>query len=420
MKIAFYVDSVPFTADVIAGAESLGGSESACLGLARALAARGHEVSILATKLDEGCIGRDHAGVLWHPAEMVYDLSNVIEWDVFVSLRMPYVFQRPIKARLRMLWNQDLLIGEPAKMGVMALAWAYDQIVYVSQYHRKQWEGVLPELKPLGWWVTKNGFDPALVPVDAVKKTNTVIHITRPERGLRPLLAMWPELRKRVPDAQLQICRYNSMYDAGGWGKVCASYDAAVQQVNAEVGGITYLGELGKPALYKAIAEAAVMWYPGVVDFAETSCVAAIEAQACGTAFVGSYKGALPETVPYGILVPGDADSSAYQDTSIGAVTSLLDADRGWAYRGVEDGRKHVESYTYEAIAAEWEQHITRTFQSRQGLGVLRQLLHYDDHTAALDVADDIITEAVETGRWNAPDSPQPEDVVEAHAAASL
>ncbi len=63
MTIAFFIDSVPFTKSVIAGESSLGGSESACLGLARALRARGHQVSIFATKLDEDCHGLDHAGV---------------------------------------------------------------------------------------------------------------------------------------------------------------------------------------------------------------------------------------------------------------------------------------------------------------------------------------------------------------------
>ena len=135
--------------------------------------------------------------------------------------------------------------------------------------------------------------------------------------GLRPLLAMWPEVRRQVPDAELHLCRYNSMYDAQGWGRVCAAYDEQVAAVNAQVGGITWLGELGKPDLYRAIAGAAVMWYPGVADFAETSCVAAIEAQACGTPFVGSYKGALPETVPFGTLIKGDADTPEYQAESM-------------------------------------------------------------------------------------------------------
>src|SRR5690606_29967739 len=99
------------------------------------------------------------------------------------------------------------------------------------------------------------------------------------------------------------LCRYSSMYDAQGWGRICAQFDREVAAVNAAVGGIEYLGELGKPAPYRAIAEAAVMWYPGVASFAETSCIAAIEAQACGTPFVGSHKGALTETVPYGVLV---------------------------------------------------------------------------------------------------------------------
>ena len=42
----------------------------------------------------------------------------------------------------------------------------------------------------------------------------------------------------------------------------------ALEAANAKVGGITYLGELGKAALYQAVSDAAVMWYPGVPTFA--------------------------------------------------------------------------------------------------------------------------------------------------------
>lgn len=395
---AFHIDSVAFTPDVIAGTASLGGSESACVGLARALVARGHRVYVFTTQLHQDAPAVDHAGVRWYHTSELPHVSHLVDWDVFVALRLPQVFQFGIQAGVRILWNQDLMVGEAAKQQTMALGWAYDLVAYVSQYHRKQWEGRIPELKPFGW-VTKNGYDPALVPSQAVKHPHRIIHISRPERGLRPLLAMWPELKRRVPDAELHICRYNSMYDAQGWGKVCAAYDEAVARVHAEVGGITYLGELGKPALYQAIAESAVMWYPGVVDFAETSCIAAIEAQACGTPFVGSYKGALPETVPHGILIDGDADTPEYQRRSIAAVEAAINGGMwgdwlrpGWASDGqtvaqrIDAGRQHVQSYTYAVIAAEWEAKILDYLSARvdtHGPQILARLLHEDEHVAA-------------------------------------
>lgn len=401
-SIAFYLESIAFSPDVIAGTASLGGSESACLGLARALAARGHDVHAYAQQLEPSYDGvQDHAGLTWHHADDLRDTARFIEWDVFVALRMPAVFGLNIPARLRLLWNQDLLIGEAGKNLVMGVAWAIDRFVYVSEFHRTQWDEYLPEITGHGW-VTKNGYDPALVPSGAVKDPHRIIHISRPERGLGPILAMWPELRKQRPDAELHLCRYNSMYDAGGWGKVCASYDAQVQAVNEAVGGITYLGELGKAALYQAIAESAVMWYPGIPDFAETSCIAAIEAQACGTPFVGSWKGALPETVPSGVLIDGDAWTPEYQSRSIEAVVKALDgcARQAFDYRRQQvAGRKHVEAYSYAAIAGEWEAFMEDTFRTRyhaQKRQVLNRLLHYDDHTAALTVARELgDTEAV-------------------------
>lgn len=388
-SIAFYMDSVPFTAGVLSGTTSLGGSESACIGLARALAKRGHQVSIYAKALDPDCKGRDAAGVTWWHAEELHEPDGFQDWDVFCSLRMPSVFYERRTARLRILWNQDLMNVDAYKNKVMASAWAYDKVAYVSDYHRKQWEEWLPELKPLGY-VTRNGFDPIHVPTGVVKKPNQIIHISRPERGLEPLLEMWPLLKYHVPDAELKICRYSSMYDAAGWGKVCDDYDRRVVAVNEQIGGITYLGELGKPDLYRAIAESAVMWYPGVPSFAETSCIAAIEAQACGTPFVGSLKGALPETIPGGVLIPGDAFSREYQVASVAAVVKILQGDT----TQVAEGLYRVKSYTHDAIAADWEAWITETFEQRyeaNKIGVLRQLLHYDDHTAAEIVAHDIL-----------------------------
>lgn len=397
LSIAFLVDSVDFSKAVRDGETSLGGSESACLGLARALKARGHYVHIYATKLAPDAGGADAGGVLWHPAEVFHAANQFLEWDVVVALRECRWYMQPVHARLRLLWNQDLLMpGVGAQ--IMSIAWQLDRLVYVSEYHRAQWEDQETPLAPIGW-VTKNGYDPTLVPQPGTKDPHRIIHISRPERALGPLLRLWPLIKQRVPEATLQICRYSSMYDPQGWGQICASWDAEVQRVNQAVGGITYLGELNKRQLYQAISDAAVMWYPGVSTFAETSCIAAIEAMACGTPFVGSLKGALPETAfpafEAGHLVAGDASADeAYAEESLAAVTSLLEgcARQSFAYRRLQrTGRKHVEAYTFEQLAAEWEAQIETWFTERyqaNRLGVMRQLLHEDDHVAAKVVAE--------------------------------
>jgi len=401
LSIAFCIESVEFTAAVITGQASLGGSESACLGLARALKARGHDVHIFTTQLGTDAPAVDHAGVKWHHARDIARLSILCDWDVFVALRMPTVLGQ-VSAKFKVLWNQDLLSGEPMKNHVMANAFAYDACAYVSEFHRHQWEGVAPELTPIGY-ATRNGFDATLVhdPKTVTKAPNRVIHISRPERGLGPILTMWPQLRALVPDAELYLCRYSSMYDASGWGRVCAQFDAAVTEVNAKVGGIKWLGELGKSALYKAIGEAAVMWYPGVPDFAETSCIAAIESQANGTPFVGSFKGALTETVPSGILIKGNAETDeAYHTASVAAVAELLAGCRNqtFAYRKlVRSGREHVfPRYTYEAIAGEWEQWLLEQFSTRyeaRKMGVLQRLMHEDDLVVASEVATELLAQ---------------------------
>lgn len=397
---AFLIDSVEFTPAVIAGETSLGGSESACLGLARALRVRGHDVHIFTTKLSADAPSKDAAGVHWHPMVDFGPMNAFIEWDVAVCLRWWAPFAENVRARWRILWNQDLLIPGSSQASVMSCAWAYDEVAYVSQYHRQQWEELQPELRPIGW-ATRNGMDLSLVPTDVPRDPKRIIHVSRPERGLGPLLTMWPALRARVPDATLAICRYSSMYDAQGWGKICASYDEQVQAVNAQVGGIVYLGELNKRQLYEAISSAAVMWYPGVASFAETNCIAATEALACGTPFVGSLKGALPETArpsfDAGLLIPGDAEhDAAYHAASVDAVVRLLEgcASSSVAYRTLQaQGRTHVAGCGYETLAAEWEAHVEDGFRLRylgNARGVLAQLLHEDDHVAAKIVASEL------------------------------
>jgi 2-polyprenyl-3-methyl-5-hydroxy-6-metoxy-1,4-benzoquinol methylase/glycosyltransferase involved in cell wall biosynthesis len=401
--IGFYIDSVPFTPEVIRGETSLGGSESACIGLARAIAALGHDVHIFATKLKEGAEG-EYDGVFWHPAES--EMPEVMKFaspDVFVSLRMPHVFMMRQPSKLNLLWNQDLLIDPHAVVGSLSQV---DKLVYVSRFHKAQWEARESSLKSMGAWVVENGIDLSLIgkrpsglehriPVGG-SAAPQFIHITRPERGLDALLAMWPKIRQRWPEATLRLCRYSSMYDATGWGKICAAYDKKVEKVKAEVGGIEYLGELSKVQLYDAISNSHIMLYPNThpTQFAETNCIAATEAQACGAIFVGSWQGALPETVhpDAGVLIPGDPTDEGVQDRFISAIARVLDP---FTFRRMQNaGFKHAERCDFKLQAEQWIGLIRGEFEERsktQRLGILRRFLNDDNHAHARVLAQSIL-----------------------------
>lgn len=400
----FYIESVPFTADAILGQTSLGGSESAAIGTMNALRQRGHDVQCFATQLQEP---GEYAGVMWHHADTLPSALSYLTPDVFVALRMPSPFvNMTIPSCLNVLWCEDMMTDP----NIVSTLPQVDQLWYVSQYHQQQWEGREALLKGHGW-ITKNGIDPALYPamvspttslwadgVEVTRERHRYIYISRPERALAPLLAMWPKIRKRDPEAVLGICRYRSMYDGEGSNvqRMVDRFDAMTEQVAQQVGGIEWLGQLGKRQLAEAIARSRAMLYPGVADFAETSCIAAIEAQACGTPLVGSWRGALPETLHplAGVLLDGDPVEPGYQDAFCGVVEGIADmTDERYAKRQ-QAGRAHVlPGYTFDRIAEEWEQHIEATFAARyaaNGPAILKNLLHYDRHVMGLTVAAEI------------------------------
>lgn len=404
LHIIFYIDSVPFTRSVIDGKSSLGGSESACLSLARGLAARGHDVHIFATKLDDDGAGTDKHGVQWSPVEHLPDVMRFAPPDVFVSLRMPGVYHNPVPAKLRILWAQDLL---QLSSQIDPVLFQVDQLHYVSQYHRAQWEGVSKLVSRVDSYVTDNPFDvgrAVTMSGQSVRGRYRLAHISRPERGMDAVLRYWPDIRKKYPEATLTVCRYNSMYDATGWGRVCESYDQKVAMVNQLVGGIEYAGELGKDDLYRLLGSVNALFYPtSQPGFAETNCIAVAEAQACGTPVIASYLGAIPETLKSGagILVPGVYTDPETKAGFLAAVDRVF-GDNGWSAEARamgKTGQRLALQFDQAKVAAEWEAQVLATFEERarvNKIGLMRRFLHDDNHIHALKLAQSMVEPADE------------------------
>ena len=384
-SIAFYCQSVPFDQSTIRLETSLGGSESALIMMARQLSQNGHDVSVY-TRIPqvEDRINDDY-GIRWMDVSELMDSQLMLDFDIFISQRFSNIFQYPVQARYKVLWVEDIL-SQPKPM--MADLWQVDEVFYVSEWQRQQYEHFLDDQAQRLGWVTKNVIDPALLPdLDSIQKIpNRLIHISRPERGLKPLLQIFERMRAERPQLELYVSRYHSMYESNpGVAQVIEWADQAV----TEADGVHFLGELNKTQLYQEIAQAQLMLYPGVYDFAETSCIAAIETQALATPLVCTSIGALQETVAGGALIKGKAETTEYQDRFIQATNRLLDNPAH--YRQAQQlGQAWAQEYLAPTVAAEWEAHFDDFFRQRLEANrpaIARNLIGHDDFQAA-SVAD--------------------------------
>lgn len=383
LTVAFATDSVPMHGRT-PEERCLGGSESAMVFMARALVARGHQVDVF-TRCD--CPG-DYDGVTYHDLASLPDASLARDWDVFVALRFPHVLMGELRAGLKILWCQDLLSIRAPDLPLARWITRLDRLMFVSAWHLRDTARAFPGIEPFSW-VTRNPIWPELIP-EPVDKADPpcIVHLSRPERGLEPLLAIWPSLRRRCPGMRLEVARYQSYYEPRG--SQIEAFCLAMDQRVRETDGAAHLGNLSKPQLYDRIARAALMVYPA--DFDETCCIAAIEAQACGTPIVAARRAALAETIhpEAGRLVDGQPRDGQFLDRFADAVVELMH-DSGLRERMARAGREHARSYDAAVLAADWETQWRAFFEERASshAGAIAATLASRGDEAAGDVGEE-------------------------------
>lgn len=357
MIIWFFIDSIRWTAERLAGVNTselggaVGGTEAMTVGLCRHLVARGHGVTLWATKLDAP---GEYGGVHWRSVEggLRAALLNEPPPDVFVAVRRPQVFSLPEAQGLtmhRVLWAGDVLERSQGHIPFLANV---DTVVYVSEWHRKQWEGVHPPLASQFYsWVTPVALSDTWIAPGAHER-QTFIYASQPDRGLVPLLKMWPRIRQALPDATLLVTGYTAELS-----RTMILADRLITQVNKDVGGVEPARSADKPAYFRHLARARLLLYPGAY-FEETNGHVCSEAMACGVIPLVSRLGALPETVSLGgVLFDGDANSPEYQDRYVAEVVRLAKPSADAEVYGRQVfGRAHViPRCTYKRVAELWE-----------------------------------------------------------------
>jgi glycosyltransferase involved in cell wall biosynthesis len=351
MKIAIYHHGIEFdgTTPFI---QPLGGSESGIVYVARELTRLGHEVTVYAkmpNSLRSDSKEPFPAYVHYHRFFADY-LSS--PWDVVISFRSfdPFLLGR-VAPRM-IFWCGDSYDQPVLKdFGHQALQENIDLIFCVSEWHRRTFIETfkLPAAKVIA---TRNGFFRDLVSSDARREWTRSAYTSTPYRGLDVLLRIFPKIRAQVASLTLDVFSSMKVY---GWTGERDQREFGSVYAEANQPGVILRGGLPQPVLLKQLAATGLLLYPNT--FEETSCIAAIEAQASGCVVVTSARAGLNETVEHektGICIKGDPESDRYQREFIAAAVGLLQNPSRLIEFSEAARHRAFRLYDWAVIVSEW------------------------------------------------------------------
>lgn len=334
----------------------IGGSETCLTYLAIGLSKRGYDVRVYADAVP-GIIGN----TVWRPASRFRATEKA---DAVIVSRAPQTFDVDLHAPVRALWCHDATYGD---MLTPRRAERITDVIALSKWSRSMLHEIYPFLDEAQTRVIRNGVSFETMNGEPKfphgnrgfdERKPVCIYSSSADRGLDVLLALWPQIREQVPEAELHVYY--------GWEtldkmaamrpdllvfkhKVLELVDAA----GGEQGGVHMKGRIGQFDLYEAMQEARVWSYP--TYFTETSCIGAMEARAAGLAVVTSKLAALEETVgDHGLLLDVNENQHPGPEQFAGIVSKLLADEEHWT-RWHEKALDGIEECSWERRLDDWE-----------------------------------------------------------------
>jgi glycosyltransferase involved in cell wall biosynthesis len=213
-------------------------------------------------------------------------------------------------------------LRDPRERGV------YDGFAMVSRWQREQFIltfGIDPTRAGILRYAVAPSFAklfPDNSPILPQKAWPLILAYTStPFRGLDLLLEAFPVIRAAIPNARLQVFSSMKVYQLES-AREQADYGALYDRCR-KTDGIEYVGSVPQPELARRLRPVMLLAYPN--SFAETACIAVMEAMASGCQIVTSDLGALPETTAgFGHLFSVHQPRQAYLAQFVDRVIRLL------------------------------------------------------------------------------------------------
>jgi len=335
--------------------QPLGGTSSAVCYLAEAMAKWGQEVFLLNKTTTPG----RSCGVIVLPfAAVPSQWYESLDALVVVNLagQGRQLRQRlPEKTRL-ILWTGHAH-DQPAMQGLHDPddRSTYDSFVLVSEWQRQQFHQHF-NLDLSRTRVLRNAISPAFCDrfpnpasiLSCKTKPPVLAYTSTPFRGLDLLLKVFPKIREAVPEVSLKVFSSMKVYNLPD-----TEYEGLYHRCQM-MEGVQYIGSLSQPELAQELETVRVLAYPNT--FAETSCIAVMEAMASGCQIVTSDRGALAETTAgFARLISCNPNLEAYKAQFVDATVDLLTADSAPTEARLRQQVNYVNTHCIWSVRAqEW------------------------------------------------------------------
>jgi glycosyltransferase involved in cell wall biosynthesis len=216
-----------------------------------------------------------------------------------------------------------------------------DGCVCQTQWHADEYIKKYPELNGKIHTIN-NGIITSGFSDKNVKQPNKFIYSSRTERGLVIVLALWPQILKQIPDAQLVISTYTKFPGNPEEERVKCIIDQYPDNIK-------HLGQLNTAQLYKEMSSAEYWLYPSI--YPETSCITALEMLMSEVICLYYPFAGLPYTMKeYGIQI-----NRGNELEKLFSLTSEQKAEMR------TKGRQYAESCSWENRGQEWSKLLKLT-----------------------------------------------------------
>ena len=291
-----------------------------------------------------------HNGVKYiYMGKMQYYMDS-LEVDTLIVLRFIHAFiDFEIKAKKTIVWLQDncfnfkwsgKTLTNNGISFVNNIHSLFDKVVLLSDYHKQLCISSykVPSHK---YEIIGNGINTCLYKNKPEKQNLKFTYCSCPTRGLPNMLDIFMTIKKKYPEATLDIC----------WGSLPEEISNKIKTIP----GVTFLGRLSQQDLANQLLKTQFWIYPIPFETPETYCINALQAQAAGCICIYPENSCLFTTIgDRGILIKGvNPEDKQWQEEAIHKIDHLL-SNEGIMNTLSEKAREWGLRQSWENRAIQW------------------------------------------------------------------